>query len=371
MFEYFSNYWLTVLLAIFFVTLISIAVAIVLKMIVLWLKNRSQRPYSLRVEERNDVTDQLFTVKLSDLLNKRLPSFYPGQYITLEIPISRGKTIRRAYSIANWDKNPKYYQLGIKREKNGKGSTWLYNQLKEGCSIKVHQPKGEFYLPQTASGSIVFIAAGIGITPFRAMIQAVAKGYLDGQQHKVFLFHSCRKPEQLCYQQEFTELAMRESNFFYIPIITGEHSDWKGEHGRLGMTTLQHYVPNFIDATFYLCAGNEMMENLTVALTENGVVSSKIITESYGVSGLSANDKRFSVSYFGQLFEFGGQTTLFQAIEDEALPIDGDCRSGSCGMCKCRLAQGRVSYLLKPHYPLKENEILPCCCVPETDLILQ
>jgi len=369
--EYFSRYWLAILLVLFFVTLISIAVAIVLKMMVMWLRSRSQRPFSLRVEDRNEVTDQLFTVKLSALLNKRLLSFYPGQYITLEIPISSGITIRRAYSIANWDKHPKYYDLGIKREENGKGSIWLYNQLKDGCSIKVHRPKGGFYLPQTGSGTLVFIAAGIGITPFRAMIQAIAKGYLNGQQYDVFLFHSCRTLEQLCYGKEFADIQKQHPSFTYIPIITGDVTGWTGERGRIRLATIQQYVPHFGSATYYLCAGIDMMEQLSADLTENGVAPSKIITESYGVSGLSQTDRRYSVVYHDQSFCFDNQATLFQAIEDAALPIDGDCRSGSCGMCKCQLAQGRVSYLIKPQHPLKNNEILPCCCVPETDLILQ
>jgi ferredoxin len=89
------------------------------------------------------------------------------------------------------------------------------------------------------------------------------------------------------------------------------------------------------------------------------------------MAGLSQTDRRFGVTYHNQSFDFDNQATLFQAIEDAALPINGDCRSGSCGMCKCKLMKGKVSYLIKPQLSLSEKEILPCCCIPETDLVLQ
>ncbi|BDM64176.1 hypothetical protein NFHSH190041_16280 [Shewanella sp. NFH-SH190041] len=62
--------------------------------------------------------------------------------------------------------------------------------------------------------------------------------------------------------------------------------------------------------------------------------------------------------------------TLLSALEAKKVRIFSECRSGFCGACKTRLLQGEVRYLTPPLAALGENECLPCCCVPVTDISL-
>ncbi|MFI3247491.1 MAG: class I ribonucleotide reductase maintenance protein YfaE [Ferrimonas sp.] len=47
-----------------------------------------------------------------------------------------------------------------------------------------------------------------------------------------------------------------------------------------------------------------------------------------------------------------------------------ECRQGFCGACRVTLTSGQVHYLQTPLAQIKENEILPCCCVAQSDLVL-
>jgi ferredoxin len=64
--------------------------------------------------------------------------------------------------------------------------------------------------------------------------------------------------------------------------------------------------------------------------------------------------------------------SLLDSIESQQLDIDYNCRAGFCGSCKCELLNGEVEFIQSPNpvIPLKEKEILTCCCRPKSDLDL-
>lgn len=64
------------------------------------------------------------------------------------------------------------------------------------------------------------------------------------------------------------------------------------------------------------------------------------------------------------------QGSLLQALEAKNVNIFSECRNGFCGACKTRIISGKVSYLTEPLAELKQDECLPCCCVPTEDLEL-
>lgn len=90
----------------------------------------------------------------------------------------------------------------------------------------------------------------------------------------------------------------------------------------------------------------------------------------HGVS-LSDNNRSKSIININQSeIIFDNVPTISHAIEDSNYPIHEDCRMGTCGSCKMNIISGKVKYLISPEIKLKENEILPCCCIPEKDIEL-
>lgn len=70
--------------------------------------------------------------------------------------------------------------------------------------------------------------------------------------------------------------------------------------------------------------------------------------------------------------EFDGSVpNLLNALEQQQLQVNFQCREGYCGACRCKLLQGEVRYLQEPLAFVRQGEFLPCCSVPLTDITIE
>ena len=53
------------------------------------------------------------------------------------------------------------------------------------------------------------------------------------------------------------------------------------------------------------------------------------------------------------------------------MQVEYQCRSGYCGACRLKLVKGEVTYRQQPLAFINAGEILPCCCMPLTDIELE
>jgi ferredoxin len=64
--------------------------------------------------------------------------------------------------------------------------------------------------------------------------------------------------------------------------------------------------------------------------------------------------------------------TLLECLENSGVEVHYHCRDGFCGACRVTLLSGEINYPQgEPLAFVGENEILPCCCVPVTDISLE
>lgn len=60
--------------------------------------------------------------------------------------------------------------------------------------------------------------------------------------------------------------------------------------------------------------------------------------------------------------------SLLEALERSGYQPEYQCRRGYCGACRLRMRHGSVHYEHAPLPVLEADEILPCCCHPDSDL---
>src|SRR5215203_3498129 len=73
--------------------------------------------------------------------------FIPGQFVTLDLPIHEKINKRwRSYSIASWP-DGNVIELLIVLLDGGAGTTYLFNEVREGSELTFRGPQGVFTLP--------------------------------------------------------------------------------------------------------------------------------------------------------------------------------------------------------------------------------
>jgi len=87
-------------------------------------------------------------------------------------------------------------------------------------------------------------------------------------------------------------------------------------------------------------------------------------------TSLKANEEVFIVTIdTGEKVKAPIKNTLLESLEQAQVEVHYHCRDGFCGACRVILEQGQVSYPLgEPLAYVDDNEILPCCCIPVTNL---
>ncbi|MEY2916536.1 MAG: hypothetical protein RIS73_250, partial [Bacteroidota bacterium] len=151
--------------------------------------------------------------------------FKPGQFVTLDLPINEKKNKRwRSYSIASWPDGTNVFELVIVFMEDGAGTTYLFNEVKEGDELTFRGPVGVFTLPETLVTDYYLICTGTGIAPFRSMLHNIV---INATPHtNVYLIFGTRKKENLLYYLELKNLAENNPGIHYIPVLSRE--EWDG-----------------------------------------------------------------------------------------------------------------------------------------------
>lgn len=116
--------------------------------------------------------------------------FSAGQYLSVSLEIGNLK-LTRPYSLSSSPREALAgrYGLTIKRVKDGLASNYILDNWTVGTEVTVSEPLGVFtYEPLRDAKTIIGIAGGSGITPFRSLAKAIADG--DEDANMILLYGS-------------------------------------------------------------------------------------------------------------------------------------------------------------------------------------
>jgi ferredoxin-NADP reductase len=160
-----------------------------------------------------------------------------------------------------------------------------------GTDLLVDGPFGSFNLHKNRLKPAVFLAGGIGITPFISMIRdgADARMQLDSsgqaQPYTVYLFYSNRRPEDAAFLDELAALAQRFDSFRLIPTMANmEQSSrsWDGERGFIDEAMLRRHLPALNGPIYYVAGPPAMVAAMRDMLVKAGVDEDDIRAEDFG-----------------------------------------------------------------------------------------
>jgi len=284
------------------------------------------------------------------------PKFTPGQYVTVEVE-QGGKAVRRSYSICG--KSSEGFKIGVKRIDGGVMSTHLHRQTNLGDKIKVHVAEGEFTVEDFQK--VCVFAAGSGITPMMAMIEAYR------HQKEFHVFYNTKTYDELIYREQLKDAKAR------IYLSQEEREGFK--HGRLDYEALMEELKEnltLLQADAYMLCGPEgFMSEIERGLLFFGVPEGKIKKEFFIPPSpaeqeipvqKSAEQCRITVMLDGQTTVFDASVkkrTLLEVLETAKLDPPYSCRGGVCSSCKAKITEG--SAVMRQNFTLTEKEVAGGC----------
>ncbi|KND47676.1 MAG: NAD-dependent oxidoreductase [Parcubacteria bacterium C7867-006] len=205
-------------------------------------------------------------------------NFKSGQYLEWTLghknPDQRGN--RRYFTIAS-SPTEENLKLGVKFYNNSSSFKKKLGSLNAGDKIIASQLSGEFILPEDKNKKLVFIAGGIGITPFRSMV----KNLLDfGQNRDIVLFFSNRTPTDIVYKDIFDQAKVYGLKTIYaVNDLAGTVIEDDMKIGFVDEKMIRDNVPDFADRMFYISGPHGMITAFESTLAKMGVKSSNIKTD--------------------------------------------------------------------------------------------
>jgi ferredoxin-NADP reductase len=208
---------------------------------------------------------------------ERKAVFKAGQYAEWTLPHKhvdqRGN--RRTFTIASSPISDEVH-IGIKVAKQSSSFKRALLAMQPGDVITTGQFTGSFTLPIDPAKKIVFIAGGIGITPFLSMLGFLAD---INAERDVVLVHLVRSPEDIGYDdalRRFTDHGIR-----VVSIAGQPTTGYKGLVGDLDESVLKQEVPDYKDRAFYLSGPHGMVDRYQNLLREAGVKRNNLVTDHF------------------------------------------------------------------------------------------
>jgi ferredoxin-NADP reductase len=205
-------------------------------------------------------------------------TFKPGQYggfTLINPPETDANGITRRFSLRS---APHDDQLAITmRIQQSAYKRVLKNQI-PGSEIKFAGPTGNFTLHEDTTTPAVFIAGGIGITPFYSMIRDAA--HRQSKQH-ITLFYGNQSPNDAAYLSELQEIEKNYPYFKLIATMANPDPSWLGETGFITYALIKKYINNLSEQIYYVCGSPAMVSALQETLDELGIAKEKTKIEDF------------------------------------------------------------------------------------------
>lgn len=255
-----------------------------------------------------------------------LPSFTPGSHIRLHLT----PEIKRAYSLISHPNNGHYYEIAVLHTEDSQGgSRHMHQSLQEGDIIEISPAENFFPLIECEKSKHLFIAGGIGITPFLSYL------------HKIEEMKEVKLPFELHY-------SFREAgNAAFVDFLQTEFQDTLTLYDnalkqQLNVKELiERQSPN---THLYVCGPQSLIDAVIAAGTEH-LGADKVHFENFTETGSEGDAFEVVFQKSGFSLMVDESSSILQAIEaDKRISVECLCRNGVCGTCETAILEGEADH---------------------------
>lgn len=196
-----------------------------------------------------------------------------GQFIELTIkhgnPDKRGQ--KRWFTLSSSPKNEFLNittRLASDKSSSFKKALW---SLKPGDEVHISEPMGDFVLPKLNQTPLIFVAAGIGITPFISMFEWLIE---TGEERPIRLLHGVRTEDDIIFQD-----TINKSKVHTTYAVSEPSSAWGGERGRITAEMILGVERPDDNTLIYVSGPEPMVESLEKDLKNAGIKPSLLVLD--------------------------------------------------------------------------------------------
>jgi len=183
--------------------------------------------------------------------------FTPGQYLEWTLPHKNpdARGTRRFFTVSS---APSEEDITLTMRVAEKGSSFksAFMNFREGQEVVASSPQGEFILPQDKALPLVFIAGGIGVTPFRSMIKSML---LNNEKRDIVLLYSNKQEADIAFKKLLDSAKGFGLRTLYI------NTD---KEGHIDKEMIIKEVQDYQKRIFYISGPQPMVEAIKKTLSE-------------------------------------------------------------------------------------------------------
>lgn len=231
-----------------------------------------------RVASVTRETKNVWTLTFSPPEGAARFAYLPGQFQF--ITFAGGEGEEHPFTISSSPDADGHHAATIKESGD---FTRTIGRIQAGDLVAVQAPFGRFsYLLHPEERDLVFIAGGIGITPFMSMLRHMRDTRADKD---VLLLYANNTEEDIAFRQELDAVASTPSPRLRVShVLSRAGQDWRGERGFIDRTMIEKHVTGDLRTkAFYLCGPPPMMAALIATLVDLGVPSRRIRSERFAL----------------------------------------------------------------------------------------
>lgn len=241
------------------------------------LKPAWQRGYRWRVAAVVPEAGDTHTLVIEPLRHRGL-SFLPGQFAWIKLARSPFTLEEHPFSFTSSAERPDRLEFGIKAL--GDFSKHV-GAVEAGTLAYLDGPHGAFSMERYNAAGYIFIAGGIGITPFLSMLRTMAD---RGDRRPVLLLYADKGLEDVAYREELEELRGR-LDLRLVYVLEEADDDWEGERGLITPELLDRMLPSdHLPRMHMICGPPVMMEKVRAALLDRGIPQREIQFERFSLA---------------------------------------------------------------------------------------
>ncbi len=274
-----------------------------------------------------------------------LPTFSGGAHTVVEM---RDGDITRMnpYSLMSDPMDQTAYTISVRRDDAGRGgSLFMHNNVSVGDEMVVSYPVNLFSLDLRAKKHL-FLAGGIGITPFLAQIKQLER--FNGHWE---LHYACRSENLGSYVDELTSHHPNETHVYF-----------DDQSQTIDLVNLLDGQP--LGTHVYVCGPKGMIEWVRQTAAAEGWPREAIHYEEF-LAPQPGKPFEVKLAVSNKVIEVGEQESLLEAMERCGVDAPYLCRGGACGQCETAVIDYSGNFIHRDHW-LDDAEhssgqkIMPC-----------